>query len=91
MKNITGHILRVSLFLSSFFLTIASLLSTAAAQSEEEMQILQMFYKEKDLVVSATRSPKSISHVAENITVITAREIERMNAHSVAEVLNRIP
>ncbi|MBN2223902.1 MAG: TonB-dependent receptor, partial [Deltaproteobacteria bacterium] len=29
--------------------------------------------------------------VAENITVITAREIERMNAHSVAEVLNRIP
>ena len=61
------------------------------AQSEEEMQVLQMFYKEKDLVVSATRNPKPISQVAENITVITAREIENMNAHTVADVLNRTP
>jgi len=55
------------------------------------MQVLQMFYKEKDLVVSATRSPKPISQVAENITVITAKDIENMNAHTVADVLNRIP
>jgi vitamin B12 transporter len=61
------------------------------AQSEEEMQVLQMFYKEKDLVVSATRNLKPISQVAENITVITAQEIENMNAHTVADVLNRIP
>src|SRR4030042_6964281 len=61
------------------------------AQSEEEMQVLQMFYKEKDLVVSATRNPKPISQVAENITVITAQDIENMNAHTVADVLNRIP
>jgi len=61
------------------------------AQSEEEMQVLQMFYKEKDLVVSATRNPKPISQVAENITVITAKDIENMNAHTVADVLNRIP
>jgi len=64
---------------------------TSSAQVEEEMQILRMFYKEKDLVVSPTRHPKPISHVAENITVVTAREIEEMNAHTVAEVLNRIP
>jgi len=50
-----------------------------------------MFYEEKDLVVSPTRYPKPISQVAENITVVTAREIEEMNAHSVAEVLNRVP
>ncbi len=50
-----------------------------------------MFYEEKDLVVSPTRHPKPISQVAENITVITAREIEEMNAHTVAEVLNRVP
>jgi Outer membrane receptor for ferrienterochelin and colicins len=55
------------------------------------MQVLQMFYKEKDLVVSATRSPKPISQVAENITVITAKDIENMNAHTVADVLNRVP
>ena len=49
-----------------------------------------MFYRKKDLVVSATRYPKSISHVAENIAVVTAKEIEAMNAHTVSEVLNRI-
>ncbi|HPD61119.1 MAG TPA: TonB-dependent receptor [Thermodesulfobacteriota bacterium] len=55
------------------------------------MQVLQMFYKEKDLVVSATRNLKPVSQVAENMTVITAKEIENMNAHTVADVLNRIP
>jgi len=72
-------------------LTIVSLCQTSFAQSEEEMEVFRMFYGEKDLVVSATRHPKSISRVAENITVITAKEIESMNAHTVAEVLNRIP
>ena len=64
---------------------------TAAAQSPEEMQTLRLFYKEKDLVVSATRHPKPVSQVAENITVITAKEIEEMNAHSVAGALARVP
>jgi vitamin B12 transporter len=64
---------------------------TCWAQSEEEMQLLRMFYKDKDLVVSSTRSEKSISQVAENITVVTAQEIENMNAHSVADVLNTVP
>jgi len=56
----------------------------------EEMQILKMYYEEKALVITASRHPKSISQVAENMTVITAKEIENMNAHSVAEVLNRV-
>ncbi|MCP4348459.1 MAG: TonB-dependent receptor [Desulfobacterales bacterium] len=60
------------------------------AQTEEEMKILEMFYKSKDLVVSATRHPKSISQVAENITVITAKEIEMMNAHTLGDVLNKV-
>lgn len=50
-----------------------------------------MFYKEKELVVSPTRNPKPISQTAENITVITARDIENMNAHTIAEVLSRVP
>ncbi len=63
----------------------------AASQSLEEMETLRLFYQDKDLVVTATRNPKSIAQVAENITVVTAKEIEAMNAHSVAEVLNRVP
>jgi vitamin B12 transporter len=64
---------------------------TAAAQSDYEMQVLRMFYREKDLVVSPTRHPKPISQVAENIAVITAQQIEEINAHTVAEVLNSVP
>jgi len=62
----------------------------AYAQHEEEMEILQMYYKEEELVVTPTRYPKPISQVAENITVVTSKEIEEMNAHTVAEVLSRI-
>lgn len=62
-----------------------------AAQSQDEMDVLRLFYKEKDIVVSATRHPKPISQVAENVTVVTAKEIKEMNAHTVAEVLARIP
>ncbi len=52
---------------------------------------LLLFWDEKDLYVqSATRYEKPISQVAENMTVVTAKEIEDMNAHTVAEVLNRV-
>ncbi|MDA8082359.1 MAG: TonB-dependent receptor [Nitrospiraceae bacterium] len=52
---------------------------------------LLLFWDEKDLYVqSATRNGKPISQAAENITVVTSKEIEDMNAHNVGEVLNRI-
>lgn len=50
------------------------------------MDILQMIYKDKDLV-TPTRSPKPVSQVAENVTVIDAEEIEAINAHTLADVL----
>ena len=58
---------------------------------EQEMQMLRMFFSDKELVATPSRYPKSVSRVAENVTVITAEEIEKMNAHSVADVLNRVP
>ncbi len=78
-------ILGVALFL------VFSSAPAFAAQSEEERDLLRLFYNDKALVVSSTRHPKPISQVAENITVVTAGDIEAMNAHTVAEVLNRIP
>ena len=85
------NILIICFFLFFSALPLFLFCHSSFAQSEEEMQVLQMFYKEKDLVVSATRNPKPISQVAENITVVTAKEIENMNAHTVADVLNRVP
>lgn len=73
------------------FLAVLGLDPICMAQSEEEMQLLRMFYKDKDLVVSSTRTPKSISQVADNITVITDEDIEGMNAHTIADVLKKVP
>jgi vitamin B12 transporter len=78
------------------FLTLLLLLSssTAFAQDNEQKQekdaLLMHFTEEELQVVSATRSLKPVSHVAENMTVITAADIERMGAHSLADVLNTL-
>src|SRR5512147_749875 len=65
--------------------------SSVLAQSAKEKSFLSMYFTDEELeVVSATRSLTSISRVAENITVITASDIELMNAHTVAEVLNTV-
>jgi vitamin B12 transporter len=68
-----------------------SLHTSAIAASDEDMQTLEMYYDEKDIATAATRSPQDISHVAENLTIVTAREIEAMNAHTLADVLRIVP
>jgi len=91
MNYVHSHPYKKVILFLCLALAMTSYCQAFAAPFEEEMEILRLFYKEKDLVVSSTRYPKPISQVAENITVITAKEIEEMNAHTVAEVLNRIP
>lgn len=80
-------------------LSLALLLGiTPAAWAEEESnpdldngdEFLALYYGEDQQVETATRSPKPLSQVAENITIITAEEIERMNAHNVDDLLNRV-
>jgi vitamin B12 transporter len=61
-----------------------------AGVSEQETKTFLLYFEEKDLVVSPTRSPKPLNTVAENMTVITAREIELMNAHTLADVLSSV-
>ncbi|MBI5443777.1 MAG: TonB-dependent receptor, partial [Deltaproteobacteria bacterium] len=81
--------------LAAYLLAGAGALSLAAERRPNgergSLSELLLFWDEKDLYVeSATRSPKPLSKTAENIAVVTAREIEDMKAHSVAEVLNRV-
>jgi vitamin B12 transporter len=55
-------------------------------------QDLLLFWEQKELYVeTATRTAKPISQVAENMVVVTAKDIADMNAHNVAEVLRRVP
>lgn len=82
--------------MTTFFLLLAALFSLsvclpAYAQQEREMSTLKMFYEDDDIVVTPTRYPKSISRVAENMTVITADDIKAINAHTLADVLYYVP
>jgi vitamin B12 transporter len=82
--------LRKLVFLSMLFVPLF-ISAYAFAMSEEEKKVLNMFFTPEELkVVSATRSMQSISRVAENMTVITAKDIALMNAHTIPEVLNTI-
>lgn len=69
------------------FIILAVLPVTSFAVSEEEMETLRMFYGDSDLVTSSTRSEQPVSHVAENMTVITAADLRRVNAHTVLDAL----
>jgi len=81
-----------------FFLLLPLLIilfcSAASAQDKEyqadKVALLMHFTPEELQVVSATRGLKPICHVAENMSVITAADIERMGAHSLAEVLDTV-
>jgi len=72
-------------------LFLAYLHGPAIAASDEDMQTLGMYYEPNDLVVTATRNPKPLSQAAENITIITAKEIEMMGAHTLVDVLATVP
>ena len=55
--------------------------------SDEEKKLFLLYFDENALAVSATKTPKPVSQIAENMTVITARDIELMNAHTFADIL----
>ncbi len=58
-----------------------------AAPSKQEFKSLLLFFKMNELVSSPTRAEIPVSHTAEDITVITAHDIELMGAHTLADVL----
>ncbi len=61
------------------------------AQSEETDDTFKLFADWQESVSSASRTPKPLSQTAENITIITAREIEALNAHTLADALETVP
>jgi len=66
------------------------LLCPSFAQAEDEISALDLYYGKEDLVVTPSRTPKRISQTAENVIVITAKELEEMNAHTLEEALNLV-
>lgn len=83
---------KISVFsLIALVIFTLSLSIPAFGLSDSEKTFLSMYFTDDELqVVSATRSLKAITRVAENIEVVTARDIELMNAHTVADTLSSI-
>jgi len=74
---------------SVLYLVMSSV--NALAASEAEKTFLSMYFKDEELVMlSATRSLKSLTRIAENVEVVTKEDIEVMNAHTLADVLNTV-
>ncbi len=91
MRKRTRNILSLSrlFFFLSLISTTFILSDYVSAQTEEEMQVMRMYFIEDELVSAPTRNLKPLSQVAENMSVITAEDIEDMNAHTVADVLQQ--
>lgn len=88
--NRNRQAVRISAY-SAVALFFISTFSPAFGQSDEDKKFLLMYFTEEELVVeSSSRSPKPISQVAENVSVVTASDIKLMNAHTVADVLNSV-
>lgn len=88
----SGHVIKtliVAFLLSSII--VLTLGGNSGAVSEKEYKTLSLFFGKEELVVSPSRYAKPVSKTAENVTVITAKEIEMMNAHTLADVLYSVP
>jgi vitamin B12 transporter len=71
-------------------IVLALIPGMSAAAGDGERSLQELYFPDDVMVESATRSPKPISQVPENVTVVTEAEIRAMNAHTLAEVLNRV-
>ena len=72
-----------------FALLTAAVPSVWGEQSEDS-QTIGLFTGE-ETVVSTPPIPRPTSKIAENVTIITADDIVRLNAHTLAEVLQTVP
>tara|TARA_B100000315_G_scaffold165061_1_gene153688 strand:+ start:318 stop:2225 length:1908 start_codon:yes stop_codon:yes gene_type:complete len=63
---------------------------TLAKIADDELEQEFKWLEEEALAFTATRNPKHLTQSAENITIITAKEIKQMNYHTLADVLYHV-
>jgi len=56
-------------------------------RADDDLRFLELYNGAQSEIVSGSRSPRPASQTAENITVVTASEIEALNAHTLADIL----
>jgi len=72
-------------------ISLALALSPCLARAAEDEETLGLFTAWQEEASAASRAPKPLSQTAENVTVVTAADIEAINAHTLADVLDTIP
>jgi len=68
-----------------------SFVEKGSAKEAEREEILESLGRSAEDTVVSGRFPRLLSRTPENVTVITAVEIEKINAHTLADVLLVIP
>ena len=88
LKNIRAlNILNSLLFLTVIYLFTCNLLCAAEIDQVDDEATAALF---GDTVIPVTlfgRQVRSLNHVAENVTIITREDIDRLQAQSLADVL----
>jgi vitamin B12 transporter len=72
------------------FLVLSYQVDVALAE-DEDRRSLELYSGGGVDTVSSSRSPRPASQTAENISVVTAQEIEALNAHTLADILVVVP
>jgi len=79
----------ISHIILTFLLALCLVPSFAwCADSDDTMSLFEGMQEQTS---SISRAPKPLSRTAENVTVVTAADIEALNAHTLADVLDTIP
>lgn len=80
--------LRYNLFLTLLLFALTFCITPVCAAEDDISAALGLQETEQ---FTTTRSPRPTSKIAENVTVITAADIERLNAHNLSDVLQTVP
>jgi len=82
-----------NVFQKLFFVLLTFMLCSALPvfADDDSLDILGFTDKPKESSITTSRAPRPSSKIAENVTVITADDIIRLNAHTLAEVLQTVP
>lgn len=59
-------------------------------EDDEETKLLKLYFSDEQIAEAPYRSPRPLTRVAEDVTIISAEEIEALHAHTLAEVLSRV-
>jgi vitamin B12 transporter len=73
------------------FPLLFGVVAPARGEERSDLATLGLFGGEEEQVVSTARSPRPVSRIAENVTVVTAEQIALINAHTLADILQTVP